>query len=268
MGAPSASTTFTWVRSGLPQLGAFAARAAQAAAAAHSGRAIPCTVNGYTALGVQRVGGASVLLELAQQRQEEIRDGVFVFGIRSAPDRRWLPAIAALPGETPSRSGQCRAGLAEVMVLARPVAAQQASRTIPRSTGCSHVTFLAEPTLRELYRPESTSVEVVELLRVGPFRDGMSGGPWLLDRLTDATARAETEIRSQLLQGPGADAADTECLDPSALLRGTGLRLDRRLEDPPERAEGLGADVDGDALCGGGVWRSPARGFDQIQHEI
>ena len=30
----------------------------------------------------------------------------------------------------------------------------------------------------------------------------------------------------------------------------------------------LGADVDGDALCGGGVWRSPARGFDQIQHEI
>ena len=95
MGAPSASTTFTWVRSGLPQLGAFAARAAQAAAAARWGRVTSCvSVSGYTPVGVQRVGGASVLLELAQQRQEEIRDGVFVFGIRSAPDRRWLPAMA------------------------------------------------------------------------------------------------------------------------------------------------------------------------------
>ena len=265
----SASTTFTWVRSGLPHLAAFAARAAQAAAARVSSAAISCCVTGFTPLGVERVGGASVLLELARQRQEEIRDGVFVFGIRSAPDRHWLPAIAALPGETPSRSGQCRAGLAEVMVLARPVAAQQASRTLPRSTGCSHVTFLAEPTLRELYRPESTSVEVVELLRVAPFRVGMSGGPWLLDRLTDVSTRAEAEIRSQLLQGPGADTtAHTESLDPLALLRGTGLRLERRLEDPPKQSEGLGADVDGDALCGGGVWRSPARGFDQIQHEI
>ena len=129
------------------------------------------------------------------------------------------------------------------------------------------MTFLAEPTLRELYRPESTSVEVVALLRVAPFRVGISGGPWLLQLLAETTARAEAEIRSQLLQQPGADAADIECL-PSALLRGTGLRLERRLEDPPKQSEGLGADVDGDALCGGGVWRSPARGFDQIQHEI
>ena len=260
MGAPSASTSSPGsapaYRSSEPSR-----RGRRRPRLARSGRAIPCTVTGYAPLGIERVGGAWVL-EPAQQRQQETRHGVFVFGIRSALYRHWLPAIAALLGETPSRSGECRAGLAEVMVLARPVAAQQTSRTSP-GTGYPRDLPGRANSARAL-SPESTSVEVVELLGVSHFRVGMSGGPWLLQRLSDASARAEAEIRSQLLQGRAQMLHTESWTRPRCCgARGCGWSEaggSTRAFGGTRRGRGRGCCVVG----GGG----PARGFDQIQHEI
>lgn len=154
-------------------------------------RALPATVTGHTTPAVRDVGGASV--RVAFDDMGAVRDGTRSPGHakrwppeRSGPDRarggarrraggyllglrapraaagsavpRALPAIAAVPGRTgPDRERRSREGLAELMVLCRPISAPPPAARA--GAGAEEVSFLDDGVLRALY-PLGAAVEV------------------------------------------------------------------------------------------------------------
>merc|ERR1712070_604697 len=145
----SCVVTHTWMSSPLlPQIPLWAAYAAQQRATRVDSTHIKeCIVMGGTTSAVSDVGGASIRLKMTGPA---LPDGGYLLAIRSEPGT-WLPAIAGVPGR---RYGDSRVGLAELMVLARPLQGQGPTQ--------KKVTFLPTPVLNYLY-PRDGRVQLIAL---------------------------------------------------------------------------------------------------------
>jgi hypothetical protein len=176
------------------------------------------TVVGSSTVSVADVGGASLRIKIP----EETRDGGYLLMIRAPGSRAWLPAIAGVPGRRYDDLGPSRAGLAELMVLARPV--------VPKDEGggeVERVTFLPGNVLKTLY-PTSSSVEVMILHRATDFSLGLNAGRWLTIRMSEITKESCRWLEEQ--GGRDASAGVEE------LLASSGLELEDATEPPPPDA--------------------------------
>ncbi|CAJ1397620.1 unnamed protein product [Effrenium voratum] len=176
-----------------PALPVTAACAAQRLAEQQQARglALRGRVLGFTTPAVRDVGGASLCLRLEEQDAGTVglQQGGYLLALKPIGGAGFLPAIAGVPcREGLDRFGASRLGLAECMVLARPLAEP--------SGAPGHLTFLHEPVLRG-WIAEGSVVEVVLLARLTDFFLGLSGeisgdgsaclnaGTWLRVRISD-----------------------------------------------------------------------------------
>ena len=180
------------------------------------------------------MGGASVRLKFPETTAR-LGEGGYLLAIRApGGSKRWLPAIAGVPGERGrDRHGHCRKSLAELMVLARPVVSgEEVERQSP--TVCTELTFLAEETLRQLL-PEGSPVECVSIVRLTDFFLGLNAGRWLTIRMKEIADAASEDMHrlaaEQQQQLPSRGVAD--------FLDGTGLKCEHRVDPPPEDASHL-----------------------------
>ena len=147
----------------LPTISLASALAAQARAFADAdNNEHIVTVSGFSTPAVWGLGGAS--LRLSFDSDAALAPGNSLLCIRARDT--WLPALAASPGDLPDALGASRRGLAELMVLARPVAKM------------AHLTCLPDEVLRALFG-DGEPAAVVPLLYLKPFAQGMSAGRWL-----------------------------------------------------------------------------------------
>ena len=117
--------------------------------------------------------------------RDSLEGGSYLLAVRLR--RAWLPALAGVPGcEMPDAYGACRAGLAELMVLGRPMASGDSAWGV----ACSHVTHLPEAVLRQHFA-RSAEVEVVNLRRLCAFAPGLNAGRWLEAQVADVSRKAE-----------------------------------------------------------------------------
>ncbi|CAJ1368491.1 unnamed protein product [Effrenium voratum] len=154
-----------------PALPVTAACAAQRLAEQQQARglALRGRVLGFTTPAVRDVGGASLCLRLEEQDAGTVglQQGGYLLALKPIGGAGFLPAIAGVPcREGLDRFGASRLGLAECMVLARPLAEP--------SGAPGHLTFLHEPVLRG-WIAEGSVVEVVLLARLTDFFLGLSG---------------------------------------------------------------------------------------------
>ena len=198
---------------------------------------------GFSTRAILDAGATSVRVKMPTDCIDE--PGIHLAAIST--NNSSLPAVAAVPGDTPDSRGSSRRGLAELMVLARPVAEADGS--------CSHVTCLTEDVLREYF--SNHPIELVSLQRIAAFEEGMGDARWLRPRL------------HALMDAIELHSAGSQPGDVAQLLRGTGLSSE------PARVESIAIDGSpsrgdhGDQLCGGGSWRSPSRPFGgREQYEI
>ena len=142
---------------------------------------------------------------------------------------RFLPAIAAAPGARgPDRHGASRDGLAELVVMARPLvtdrgdASKSKSKSSEKNAHSLMVTSLDDAALRA-WLPVSARAEIVVVRRVTGFHLGLNANRWLKIRMR--------EIADGVAGAVAADArredAPLDGDDPyDAFYRGTGLVLD------------------------------------------
>lgn len=214
-----------------PTLPLAAAHSAQRLAERHAvrGMLLRGKVFADTTPAVQDIGGASICIQLEEHggdggRLVELLDGGYLMAVR--PEGRgtgFLPAVAGVPGRQGlDRAGRSRIGLAECLVMARPV------RLAEDAEG--HVTFLHDAALRGWLSDEKI-VDVVLLARVTDFFLGLNAGTWLRIRISDIASAS-----ARWLVGAG-------CLGESGtfdeLLNAAGLDLANEVEPPPEDASQL-----------------------------
>ena len=262
-----------------------------------AGRLIPgCSITGFTTPAVQDVGGASVRLRLPTAAGgggggsgprpcpdlSPLDAGGYLLGIRLAgagptgASAGWLPAIASVPGDKGAdRHGESRQGLAELMVLARPLLA---GGTVPTSTP-RHVTFLDEPCLRQLY-PVGAKVDVAVLERATGFFLGLNAGRWLTIRMSEIASLAADKLSRDAAADAAADAADATSAGAAgaqgqvplhapctieSLLGGTGLECSYAAAPPPPNKEYLFAHM---GLSGnGGVSGQQVLGLSEFDRD-
>ncbi len=198
----------------LPQLSLEVAAAAQNICG--SKESISVDINGYTTPAVRDVGAASLRLKFP--KTIDINSGGYLLGIRAEGCQAFLPAIAGVPwDEGLDRYGASRRGLAELVVMGRPLSIDE--YPVP------HVTFLPEDILAALY-PKQGRAEVVIIERLTDFFLGLNAGRWLLIRM------------SQLCDATSTHLADVPIHDSSfdALLRESGIAFDatEAPQAPPE----------------------------------
>ncbi|CAK0878163.1 unnamed protein product, partial [Prorocentrum cordatum] len=118
--------------------------------------------------------------------------GGLLLALRAEGADGFLPAIAGVPGgQGLDRRGGSRAGLAECMVMARPL-------TGGKEEGS--VTFLHVEALR-CWLPEGARLDVVVLSRVTDFFLGMNAGTWLRVRIHDMRRGTCINVRSGFFVG-------------------------------------------------------------------
>ena len=211
----------------LPRLPLLSALSAQRIAAASSPSAIlATTVTGHTTPAVRDVGGASVRLRFGSG-SAAVSSGGYLLAVRS--EQQWLPAIAAVPGDQGlDRHGESRVGLAELMVMARPVHAESGG-----AAAAEAVTFLPEDALSALW-PLGNPAEVVVVSQCTDFFLGLNAGRWLTIRMTQLcdAATAALEAGEGAAQGSLHGPVRKEGFED--LLRGSALRLESGVAEPPE----------------------------------
>ena len=158
---------------------------------------------------------------------------------RVEPRPRFLPAIAAAPGARgPDRHGVSRDGLAELVVMARPLVTDRGDASKPPRPESTRgakknareksalVTSLDDAALRA-WLPVSARVEVVVVRRVTGFHLGLNANRWLKIRMreiADGVAGAVADARTREDFFAPLDADDASFFEP--FYRGTGLVLD------------------------------------------
>jgi len=119
-------------------------------------------------------GGAAIL---SHPPQFALQYGGYLVAVRRKGDFVFLPAVAGVPGRQGlDRYKESRLGLAECMVMARPLSSDD-------------VTFLHEPALQR-WMIEGSSVDIVLLARLTDFFLGMNAGTWLRVRILDIAGAA------------------------------------------------------------------------------
>ena len=94
----------------------------------------------------------------------------------------WLPALSAVPGDLPDSRGSPRNGMAELLIMARPIALEIAAnddnvQCDPHA--CTHVTCLSDETLRNLFDPnDNPKLELMSLQRVAHLWTRCPGLLW------------------------------------------------------------------------------------------
>ena len=181
-------------------------------------------------LGVRRLNSR----ESPSSREDDLRSSTLFFRVDATrtsvePRPRFLPAIAAAPGARgPDRHGASRDGLAELVVMARPLvtdrgdASKSKSKSSEKNAHSLMVTSLDDAALRA-WLPVSARAEVVVVRRVTGFHLGLNANRWLKIRMR--------EIADGVAGAVAADArredAPLDGDDPyDAFYRGTGLVLD------------------------------------------
>jgi len=180
-------------------------------------------VEGYTTPAVNDIGAATVRLRFVQKQQPgsstnfdlPLRDGGYLLAIRSCLyGGRFLPAVAGVPGQQGlDRYGKSRIGLAECVVMGRPVS--DASATV-----------LPDSILQE-WLPAGSDVEVVVLTRLTDFFLGMNAGTWLRVRIDELVHKGEAWVceHCKSFQRCAEEKEEMSCSQmQDALLEGTGLK--------------------------------------------
>ena len=226
--------TYTWVRPLLPKMSLPAARSAQLKSSKIAGSptgsaplALPARVLGYSTPATRDVGGASLRLRL----DRPVEGGGWLLGVRASSRACYLPAIAAVPDKSGlDRDGKSRVNLAELMVMARPTSEQRTSGALGAGAGEESVTFLHEGALRGLFR-EGDEVDVVQIAKLTDFFLGLNAGRWLAIRMGDIAKKAEEACTG--ISGDGEFGGLAE------FVAGTGLSIERQVEEPPADQEVL-----------------------------
>lgn len=194
---------------------------------------LPVEVTGHTTPALADIGRASLRVRFTSPDAAHHPTGGLIIGIRRHPDERFLPAVAAAPGDRgPDRHGSTRESLAELVLMARPLheaeddaaAAEidgDASGGIRTLAGGVAVTSVDDETLRDWAQVGHSSAEVIILRRVTDFHLGLNANRWLKIRMRQiadgAEALAATEASSVARDFPST---------LEAYLRGTGFALD------------------------------------------
>merc|ERR1711924_223428 len=179
------------------------------------GLSLRASVRTHTTPAVTDIGGGSVCLQFEECNERvEVQDGGYLFGLRPCGSKSFLPVVAGVPGRQGlDRYGQSRIGLAECMVMARPL------------QGGKDLTFLHDAALQP-WLPVNSKVDVVMLARLTDFFLGLNAGTWLQIRILDITAAAcaWTQAISGQIEP---SSADCECI-----LQGSGLASSNVVEAP------------------------------------
>ena len=190
-------------------------RQAQLLAAAAGPPAL-AAVMGHTTPNVADVGGASLRLRFA----DPLAEGGYLLCVRPTQSSQWLPAIAGVPGERgPDDHGNFRPGLAELMVLGRPV-----------HESPHELTIVPHATLAQAF-PAGAELEVVVIERVTDFFLGLNAGQWLKIRIAQISDGGLAYLRSTAAEDVETTAAE--------VLAGTGLQSTGINEPPPTDASYL-----------------------------
>jgi len=213
--------THTWMSSPLlPKIPVWAAATAQCLAVGKP--YLRAEVLGGSTSAVRDVGGASLRVRLP----DVMTDGGYLFLV-SSPSLHcpsgagWVPAIAGVPG---SRYGTSRERLAELMVMARPLASTKSDTGEPRE-----VTFLPEENLLCLFPPGS-QVHLKPLHRVTNFFLGLNAGRWLTIRMSEISTKAcQFLAETQVDEGQS-----TSSWSDFVLQSGLEGHYSKEVEAPPE----------------------------------
>ncbi|CAD7966392.1 unnamed protein product [Amoebophrya sp. A25] len=241
-------------------------------------------VMGYTTPAVRDIGGASLRIS---GLSGSWKAGGYLLGIRfprahahshlyppfEGGNSGWLPAIAGVPNEQGlDRYGNSRKGMAEIMVMARPIVARE-GKDLHHDDHSNNkkiigFSFLPEEILREA-SVAGGDIEVMEIERVTDFHLGLNAGRWLCLRMSqickeNSFVRRGEEQRGTKDDGDGVDAPTSkkeqvdeakseEDQDTSTeeFFKSTGLVFDRtKLEEPPMDASYLFDHLGGSANAG------------------
>ncbi|CAL1172410.1 unnamed protein product [Cladocopium goreaui] len=129
-----------------------------------------------------------------EARHVALREGGYLLALRGADEGNFLPAIAGVPfRQGLDRTGRSRVGLAECMVLARPLGEEGQEDE-------GRVTFLHEPALQG-WLPLGTTLDVVVLARVSDFLLSFNAGTWLRIRISEIANACGRRIKIALTNG-------------------------------------------------------------------
>lgn len=146
----------------------WSAEAARKAQETRPLQTVHARVLGCSTRVTKNLGAHTLRLELRPEPPPGSHVCCFVWG-----GRLW-PGIVGVPGDAPDSRGGSRAGLAELLVMCRPVA------------GEASLTFLPEDVLRR-----AASGELRLVAPLGSFTSGMTG-TWLRMRLGEVVGEAES----------------------------------------------------------------------------
>lgn len=254
----------TWARNVLTvarmELATACAAKRRAISLAPTERLLQVRLQGYSTDAIRRIGASSLRITCDPNA---IEPGSYLMALRAGTT--WLPALSAVPGDLPDSRGSPRNGMAELLIMARPIALEIAAnddnvQCDPHA--CTHVTCLSDETLRHLFDSnDNPKLELMSLQRVAPFVDKMSEPLWLKTRMRAVEMQA-TEAALKWC-----DVANDEEDSIDWLLRDSPVTCGTKVEVMDARAQQLLHDQElsspqhGDQLCGGGSWRSPSRPF-------
>ena len=194
---------------------------------------LPVEVTGHTTPALADIGRASLRVRFTSPDASQHPTGGLILGIRRHPDERFLPAVAAAPGDRgPDRHGATRESLAELVIMARPLHEDEDDasaseidgddsggiRTLARGVA---VTSVDDETLRDWARVGHASAEVIILRRVTDFHLGLNAHRWLKIRMRQIADGAESLAATEASTVSRDSRATLE-----AYLRGTGFELD------------------------------------------
>ena len=151
------------------------------------------------------------------------------------PSHRFVPAIAAAPGKRgEDRHGESRDGLAELVVMARPLVIDARDSETDGDVGFRDVRASAKPTAAprfvtslddaalRLWLPVGAPVELAVVRRVTGFHLGLNANRWLKIRMREIAdgVAGVASVADARKSAPGARAST------AAFYRDTGLVLD------------------------------------------